>query len=119
MFALVGEGAAVPGGGGTNPSTTYNREGVDVMLNPIPNGGLNIFGAWEIAQDPTGMIAASPFLPGNASNTAVATSGVEYHDSAGSLIFQKWERRWSEDCPLYFDQDRKVREESRKIPEKF
>ena len=78
VFALVGEGAAVPGGGGTNPSTTYNREGVDVMLNPIPNGGLNIFGAWEIAQDPTGMIAASPFLPGNASNTAVATSGVEY-----------------------------------------
>ena len=78
FFALVGQGAALPGGGGTNPSTTYNREGVDVMLNPIPNGGLNIFGAWEIAQDPTGMITASPFLPGNGNNGAVATSGVEY-----------------------------------------
>ena len=78
VFALVGQGAALPGGGGTNPSTTYNREGVDVMLNPIPNGGLNIFGAWEIAQDPTGMITASPFLPGNNAGSAVATSGVEY-----------------------------------------
>jgi hypothetical protein len=76
-FALVGEGSAVAAGGGTSPSTTYNREGVDIMLNPIPNGGLNIFGAWEIAQDPTGMIAASPLMPGfNGSN--FATSGVEY-----------------------------------------
>jgi len=80
-FALVGEGSAMPVGGGTNPTTTYNREGVDVMLNPIPNGGLNIFGAWEIAQDPTGMIGASPLMPTSiAPNGAssVATSGVEY-----------------------------------------
>ena len=76
-FALVGQGAALPGGGGTSPSTTYNREGVDVMLNPIPNGGLNIFGAWEIAQDPTGMITSSPFMPGYNGNN-YATSGVEY-----------------------------------------
>ncbi len=77
VFALVGEGAALPGGGGTSPATMYNREGVDLMLNPIPNGGLNIFGAWEIANDPTGMITASPFMPGyNGSNPA--TSGVEY-----------------------------------------
>ena len=77
VFALVGEGSAVPMGGGTTPATTYNREGVDFMMNPIPNGGLNIFGAWEIAQDPTGMIAASPLLPGF-SGSNFATSGVEY-----------------------------------------
>ena len=78
-FALVGEGSAMPVGGGTNPTTTYNREGVDVMLNPIPNGGLNIFAAWEIAQDPTGMIAASPLMPSTiAPSGAAATSGVEY-----------------------------------------
>ena len=77
VFALVGEGSAMPMGGGTAPATVYNREGVDFMINPIPNGGLNIFGAWEIAQDPTGMIAASPLLPGfNGSN--YATNGVEY-----------------------------------------
>ena len=76
-FALVGEGSALAAGGGTAPSTTYSREGVDVMLNPIPNGGLNIFGAWEIANDPTGMIAISPLMPGyTGSNTA--TSGAEY-----------------------------------------
>ena len=57
FFALVGEGTA-PGGTNTNPNVTYNREGVDVMLNPIPNGQLNIDGAWEIANDPTGAIAS-------------------------------------------------------------
>ena len=57
FFALVGEGTA-PGGTNTNPNVTYNREGVDVMLNPIPNGQLNIDGAWEIATDPTGAIAS-------------------------------------------------------------
>ena len=77
VFALVGEGSALAAGGGTAPSTTYNREGVDVMLNPIPNGGLNIFGAWEIASDPTGMIAVSPLMPGY-SGSNYATSGAEY-----------------------------------------
>ncbi|MHB8370794.1 MAG: hypothetical protein ACYDBP_14100 [Leptospirales bacterium] len=77
LFALVGEGSAYPGGGGTNAATTYNREGIDFMMNPIPNGGLNIFGAFEVAQDPTGMITASPLLPGYNSGT-FATSGVEY-----------------------------------------
>ena len=61
FFWLVGEGSALPGsgGGGTNPSTTYSREGVDLMMNPIPNGGLNIDAAWDIVQDPTGMISAA------------------------------------------------------------
>ncbi len=80
-FALVGEGSALAVGGGTNPTTTYNREGVDVMLNPIPNGGLNIFGAWEIAQDPTGMIAASSLMPTSIAPNGAASSvtqGVEY-----------------------------------------
>ena len=76
-FALVGEGSAVPanGAGGTNPSTVYNREGVDFMVNPIPNGGLNIDGAWEIVNDPTGMIAANSALMPTA---GAATSGLEY-----------------------------------------
>ena len=77
FFSMVGEGAALPssGGGGTNPTTTYSREGVDFMLNPIPNGGLNIFGAWEIVNDPTGMITANTTLmPG----AGAATSGLEY-----------------------------------------
>ena len=77
VFALVGEGSAVPMGGGTSPATFYNREGVDFMMNPIPNGGLNIFGAFEVAQDPTGMISASPLLPGFSGNN-FATNGVEY-----------------------------------------
>lgn len=57
FFALIGEGTA-PGGTNTNPNVTYNREGVDLMLNPIANGQLNIDGAWEIATDPTGAIAS-------------------------------------------------------------
>ena len=80
-FALVGEGSSMPVGGGTNPTTTYNREGVDVMMNPIPNGGLNIFGAWEIAQDPTGMMSATTLMPSSiAPNgaTSTPTQGVEY-----------------------------------------
>ena len=76
-FALVGMGSAIPQGGGTNPNTVYNREGIDFMMNPIPNGGLNIFAAWDIAQDPTGMIAATPLLPGF-TGSQVATSGAEY-----------------------------------------
>ncbi len=77
-FALVGEGSALPsaGSGGTNPNTVYNREGVDFMINPIPNGGLNIFGAWDIAQDPTGMIQTNTTLA--PVGTGAATSGAEY-----------------------------------------
>ncbi|MHB8544252.1 MAG: hypothetical protein ACYC9S_09680 [Leptospirales bacterium] len=82
-FALVGEAAALPTGsgyGGTNPNTVFNREGVDFMVNPIPNGGLNIFGAWEIAQDPTGMIAGNTAFSPSAivGTTGAATSGAEY-----------------------------------------
>ena len=74
FFWLVGEGSALPGsgGGGTNPYTTYTREGVDFMMNPIPNGGLNIDAAWDIVQDPTGMISAA--LPG----MGTPESGAEY-----------------------------------------
>jgi len=39
-------------------------------------GGLNIFGAWEIVQDPTGMIEANPGLLGTGVGTA--TSGLQY-----------------------------------------
>ena len=74
FFWLVGEGSALPGsgGGGTSPSTTYTREGVDFMANPIPNGGLNIDAAWDIVQDPTGMISEA--LPG----MGTPESGAEY-----------------------------------------
>ena len=74
VFALVGEGTALPGGGvgAGAPSTTFSREGVDFMMNPIPNGGLNVFAAWDIVNDPTGLIAAE--LPG----MGAVTSGVEY-----------------------------------------
>jgi hypothetical protein len=74
FFWLVGEGSSLPGsgGGGTNPTTTYSREGVDLMVNPLPNGKLNIDAAWDIVQDPTGMISAA--LPG----MGTPESGAEY-----------------------------------------
>jgi len=78
FFALVGEGTAAPssGAGPSTPYVTYSRLGVDVMTNPIPNGGLNIDGAWEIVQDPTGLITAnSALMPGG---VGPATSGLEY-----------------------------------------
>jgi len=77
LFALVGEGSASPssGAGGSTPNVTYSRLGVDILANPIPNGGLNIAGAWEIVNDPTGLITAnSALMPG----VGAATSGVEY-----------------------------------------
>ncbi|WP_238976253.1 cytochrome [Leptospirillum ferriphilum] len=77
VFALMGEGSALPGSGsGANSpgAAFYSREGVDLMINPIPNGGLNIDGAWEIVNDPTGMINASSFLPAG----STTTSGLEY-----------------------------------------
>jgi hypothetical protein len=78
VFAMLGEGSAVPGSGaGANSpgAALYSREGVDVMFNPIPNGGLNIDGAWEIVNDPTGLITANGALLPNA---GPATSGLEY-----------------------------------------
>jgi hypothetical protein len=84
VFALVGEGAALPGsgGGGTNPSTVYTRFGVDAMANPIPNGGLNIFAAWDIVTDPTGMISlnttALPTANMSTGGTGATTSGLQY-----------------------------------------
>jgi len=89
VFALVGEGAALPGSGlgGTSPATVYTRFGVDAMANPIPNGGLNIFAAWDIVTDPTGMIALNtttgpPAAPGggtfSGAGNGATTSGLQY-----------------------------------------
>ena len=79
VFGLVGEGAALPSSGaaaGTSPATTYTRFGVDLMANPLPNGALNIDGAWEIVNDPTGLISANSALMPQVSGPA--TSGLEY-----------------------------------------
>lgn len=79
-FALVGEESPIAGTGVgyQNPLNMFNREGFDLAFNPIPNGGLNIFGMFEVAQDPTGLITANPlFLPSTTASVA-ATSGAEY-----------------------------------------
>jgi hypothetical protein len=80
LFALVGEGSAIPGSGsGANsPSTVYTRFGVDAMANPIPNGGLNIFAAWDIVNDPAGMISANNTSGAGSGAWGTATTGVEY-----------------------------------------
>lgn len=74
-FAYVGESSSVPSGvGAASANAVYNRLGFDLATNPIPNGGLNVFGAWEIVNDPAGAVAANPLLmPGG-----YATSGLEY-----------------------------------------
>jgi len=81
-FAMIGEGSSIPGSGsGANSpaAAMYTRFGVDAMVNPIPNGGLNIDGAWEIVNDPTGIVQANTALmPNNVKGTGVTTSGVEY-----------------------------------------
>ena len=74
-FALVGMANPVSmgtNGQGANPNAVYSREGIDVATNPIPNGGLNIDGAWEIVNDPSSLIA-TPFL-----GVGAQTGGVEY-----------------------------------------
>ena len=78
VFALVGEGVALPGSvnGAGSPTSAFTRFGVDLMAYPIPNGGLNIFAAWDVVNDPAGMISAnSSALGGNLGST---TSGLEY-----------------------------------------
>ena len=88
VFALVGEGSALPGSGmgGTSPSTVYTRFGVDAMANPIPNGGLNIFAAWDIVTDPTGMIALNQTALPSGSSPAGAGSGA----TTGGLQYMSW-----------------------------
>lgn len=78
VFGLVGWQAPFPGSGigNANPMNTFNREGVDIAMNPIANGGLNIFGTWEIAQDPAGLLVANPAVMGP--GATYATSGAEY-----------------------------------------
>ena len=81
VFGMLGEGSALPGSGAgaSSPGAAfYSREGVDVMLNPIPNGGLNIDGAWEIVNDPTGLITANTNFMPSQYGTGSATSGAEY-----------------------------------------
>lgn len=79
-FALVGWEAPFPGAiGNSNPQNIFNREGIDLAANPIPNGGLNIFGTWEIAQDPSGLLVANPYILGTSTAAfTTATSGAEY-----------------------------------------
>ncbi len=75
-FAYIGEASSVPSGvGASSANAVYNRIGFDLATNPIPNGGLNIFGAWEIVNDPAGAIAGNPLLMGA---NPMATSGLEY-----------------------------------------
>ena len=76
-FALVGWQAPISGAGVgySNPQTVFNREGFDLAANPIPNGGLNIYGMFEVAQDPTGLIFPDTAV---CSSCGVATQGVEY-----------------------------------------
>ncbi|MHB8370792.1 MAG: hypothetical protein ACYDBP_14090 [Leptospirales bacterium] len=74
-FAYVGESSSIPSGvGASSANAVYNRVGFDLATNPIPNGGLNIFGAWEIVNDPAGAIAPNPLVEG----PTFATSGLEY-----------------------------------------
>jgi hypothetical protein len=75
-FALVGQAASSASGlGGVSPDAVFNREGVDFSLNPLPDGILNIFGAWEIAEDPARTIIANPAI----FNIPIsAESGLEY-----------------------------------------
>ena len=74
-FAYVGESSSIPSGvGASSANAVYNRVGFDLATNPIPNGGLNIFGAWEIVNDPAGAIAPNPLVEG----ATFATSGLEY-----------------------------------------
>ncbi len=76
VFALVGESAlSLAGGSGASPNGVYHREGVDLSFNPIPDGGLNIFGAWEIAADPASALVANPALFGTGVG---AVSGLSY-----------------------------------------
>ena len=76
LFSLVGESAlSLSGGGGASPDGVYHREGVDLSINPIPDGGLNIFGAWEIAVDPASALVANPALFGAG---VAAISGLSY-----------------------------------------
>ena len=92
VFGMLGEGTATPGSGaGANSPAAafYSREGVDVMVNPIPNGDLNIDGAWEIVNDPTGLITANTALmPTNIKGYGTATSGVEYMTWWASVNWQ-------------------------------
>jgi len=74
LFSYVGEGSSIGSSGGNSPSSVFNREGVDLSINPIPRGGLNVFGAWEIVQDPTGMIQSNPAFLG----TSIPVSGLSY-----------------------------------------
>ncbi len=74
LFSYVGEGSSAGVSGGNSPATVFSREGVDFSLNPVPRGGLNLFGAWEIVQDPTGMIQVNPSFLGS----AIPVSGLSY-----------------------------------------
>jgi len=76
FFSLVGQSALSSAGAGRAfPDALFNREGVDLSANPLPDGELNIFGAWEIVNDPAGALVADPAIFGS---PVAATSGLSY-----------------------------------------
>ena len=76
VFALAGESAlSLSGAAGASPNGIYHREGVDLSVNPIPDGGLNVFGSLEVASDPASALVANPALFGTGVG---AVSGLSY-----------------------------------------
>ena len=76
VFSLVGQSAlSAAGAGGANPNALFTRVGVDLLANPIPDGVLTLFGAWEIVNDPAGALVADPAIFGS---NVRATSGLSY-----------------------------------------
>ena len=75
LFSLVGQESMSIGGIGSAPNGLYHREGMDFAINPLPDGGLNLFGAWEVVFDPSSGIVANPAIFGA---SLPAISGLSY-----------------------------------------
>lgn len=76
LFSLVGQSAlSAAGTAEASPDVLYTREGVDLSINPLPDGELNLFGAWEIVNDPAEALVADPAIFGS---NHPAISGLSY-----------------------------------------